>query len=538
MTADESGKVLIVDDDKKLSFILSSQFKAQGYEVAIADDGIEAIVLARSFRPHVIIMDYNLPRMNGVEVTRHLKQDPETMRIPVIMLTGRVCTEDVVAGLDTGAEEYVTKPFEVAELLARVRATMKTASSQRDLERVNNRLATAVEEKMRQLQLLYDYARALNEAISLDEIYDLIVTAVEELTSSRRVSLMLREPNSQYMRCVRAIGIDEAMVEQVCVDKMAGIAGRVLNSGKTFAAHTCGPSAERDPRKPYDGEWFVSTPLMASSSGTSKDVIGVLNVTDRADERPFSPDDIDGIRSIADAGTIAIRQLEQHENLCQSVQVLLRTVGQLAEYRDEETADHLDRVTYYSRILATELAKQPEYEQIITSQFLEDLCQAAPMHDIGKVGVPDEILLKPGKLTKEEFETMKTHTEIGRQALAIALPRAGSVPILQMCIDIAYCHHERYEGHGYPRGIAGKDIPLPARIIAIVDAYDAITSYRRYSKPRSHELATEIICSESGKQFDPDIVEAFIRCAEQFDAVRRAHCELGENAAFVETSVN
>ena len=118
---------------------------------------------------------------------------------------------------------------------------------------------------------------------------------------------------------------------------------------------------------------------------------------------------------------------------------------------------------------------------------------------------------------------MKVHTEIGRQTLEFALAEGGSVPMLRMCIDIAYCHHEKYNGSGYPRGISGDEIPLSARIIALVDAYDAITSRRRYSEPRSHEQAVEIVREEAGEHFDPDVAEAFLQCADRFDAVRREY---------------
>jgi putative two-component system response regulator len=142
------------------------------------------------------------------------------------------------------------------------------------------------------------------------------------------------------------------------------------------------------------------------------------------------------------------------------------------------------------------------------------------MHDIGKVGIPDDILTKPGKLTDEEFQIMKTHTDIGRRVLSQALDPAHPVPLLQMCVDIAYCHHERFDGTGYPRRIAGAEIPLSARIIALVDAYDAITSRRRYKEAKSHDAAMSIIQSEAGQHFDPAIVAAFLRCGDRFDAVR------------------
>ncbi|MHC4065238.1 MAG: HD-GYP domain-containing protein, partial [Planctomycetota bacterium] len=175
----------------------------------------------------------------------------------------------------------------------------------------------------------------------------------------------------------------------------------------------------------------------------------------------------------------------------------------------------------------------PKYAKSITPEFVEDIFLVAPLHDIGKVGIPDEILTKPGALTDEEFEIMKTHTDIGRQCLEFALASTGQAPMLRTCVDIAYCHHEKYDGSGYPRGIAGDDIPLSARIITLVDAYDAITSRRRYAEARSHEQAAKIVQAEAGRHFDPDVAAAFIRCADQFDAVRRAHGQVAEEHVLV-----
>jgi HD-GYP domain-containing protein (c-di-GMP phosphodiesterase class II) len=155
------------------------------------------------------------------------------------------------------------------------------------------------------------------------------------------------------------------------------------------------------------------------------------------------------------------------------------------------------------------------------------------MHDIGKVGIPDEILTKPGALTDEEFQIMKTHADIGRRVLSRALDPASPNPLLEMCIDIAHCHHERYDGTGYPRRLGGENIPLSARIIALVDAYDAITSQRRYKEAKSHEEAVEIIRGDSGTHFDPVVVEAFLRCQEQFGRVRQKHADAPQDAEAV-----
>jgi HD-GYP domain-containing protein (c-di-GMP phosphodiesterase class II) len=265
--------------------------------------------------------------------------------------------------------------------------------------------------------------------------------------------------------------------------------------------------------------------LISTSLEPNDRVIGVLNVTERADGAPFCEEEVEFIRSIADASAIALDNVLRRERLQQSVRVLLQTVGHLAEYRDEETTRHLERVSMMAGILAREAQREGPYAAGISDDYIDALVQAAPMHDIGKVGVPDEILAKPGKLTDEEFEIMKTHTEIGRRVLSRAVGPAYPVPQLQICIDIAYCHHERYDGKGYPRGISGEEIPLAGRIIALVDAYDAITSERRYSPAKPHEAAVQIIRSGSGGHFDPVLVDAFLRCHERFDQVRSQHAE-------------
>jgi putative two-component system response regulator len=243
-------------------------------------------------------------------------------------------------------------------------------------------------------------------------------------------------------------------------------------------------------------------------------------VTNKADNTPFSEEEIEGIRSVADAAAIALDNLQRRARLQQSVRVLLETLGHLAEFRDEETTLHLARVSQMARVLATELQRESEYSELVTDEFIENLVQAAPMHDLGKVGISDDILTKPGKLTDEEYQIMKTHTDIGRRVLSRAVDPKCPNPLLQMCIDIAFGHHERYDGKGYPRRVAGRQIPLAARIIAIVDAYDAITSERRYKKAHPHEKAVEIIRSEAGRHFDPVLVEAFLRKEPEIQALR------------------
>ncbi len=528
------AKVLIVDDDAKLRFILRAHLHAGGFEVCEAGNGREAVKQATAFEPSVIVMDVNLPIMDGVEATRRIKSDPATRHIPVIMLTAKDRTEDLVVGLEAGADEYVRKPFEVNELIARVRTMVRLSSARRELDQLNDELTHQVQSKTRQLELLYEYARSLNEAGNCEDIYALVVDTVSKITGSRRISLLLKEDDGEHLRCVKALGIDPEVAEKIRIRAEDGVAGQVFTSGKTVAAQAYGDNSRKPPLGRYHTDAFLSAPLVTTSLVTQEETLGVLNVTERDDGRPFGRDEADCIRSVADSAAIAIRNHQQTQRLKDSVGVLLLTVGRLAEYRDEETTDHLDRVANYARILTEELGRSTRFAKAITPEFVADIHMSAPLHDIGKVGIPDDILTKPGKLTAREYETMKTHTDIGRRTLEFALARTGPVPMLNMCIEIAYGHHEKYDGTGYPQGVAGDEIPLAARIISLVDAYDAITSHRRYSAARSHGQALDIIRSDAGRHFDPSLVEAFERCADRFDGIRSAHWPTGEQLVLAE----
>jgi len=520
------GKVLLIEDDAELRFILAAHLRACGFEVVDAPDGFKGIEAATTVQPDIIILDLGLPGMDGITVTRTLKANPRTSAIPIIILTARTATADVVRGLEAGAQEYLAKPFDVSELIARVRTLHRLANAIKDLDRLNSRLEAEVNAKTRRLQLLYEFMRDLNHAATHDRVLDLLVGCVQESTGARRVSVFLREGESDRLMCRRAVGIDPQLAEQLQIGSAEGIAGQVFRSGKTLSARTYGLPGESD--RHYRRDMFLSTPLTSTSSETSDGVIGVLNVTDKADDQPFGAEEVTCIRSIADAAAIALDSVVRRERLEQSVRVLIQTVGHLAEYRDEETTLHLERVSQFARILADALHREGPYRSIVTDDFIDSLVQAAPMHDIGKVGIPDDILTKPGRLTEEEFAIMKTHTEIGRRVLSQALDPAHPVPLLQMCIDIAHGHHERYDGTGYPRRLKGNQIPLSARMIALVDAYDAMTSRRRYKEAKSHERAVQAIRAESGKHFDPGLVEAFLRCADQFDRIRDRNSDVGE----------
>lgn len=200
-------------------------------------------------------------------------------------------------------------------------------------------------------------------------------------------------------------------------------------------------------------------------------------------------------------------------------QATIVALASLAETRDNETGAHIRRTQLYVKALAGHLKSLPPYRSRLDEAFIEHLINCAPLHDVGKVGVPDTILLKPGRLTPEEFEEMKKHTTYGMEALRTAERDLGDNSFLRLACDMAHTHHERWDGQGYPLGLRGEDIPLAGRIMAIADVYDALICQRVYKPPLSHEEATEIIRRGRGSQFDPGMVDAFLAVQGEFRVI-------------------
>ena len=205
--------------------------------------------------------------------------------------------------------------------------------------------------------------------------------------------------------------------------------------------------------------------------------------------------------------------------------VALFALAKLAESRDPETGFHLERMQNYSRVLAQHLSLMGRTRGEVTAEYVQLIYQTSPLHDIGKVGIPDSVLLKPGRLSDREFEIMKTHTSIGAETLNAALLKYPNAQFLRMARDIAAWHHERFDGTGYPDGLVGEATPLCARIVALADVYDALTFRRVYKQAFGHDVARSIILSESDTHFDAVIVQAFLDNESQFVAIRDRFAE-------------
>jgi putative two-component system response regulator len=252
--------------------------------------------------------------------------------------------------------------------------------------------------------------------------------------------------------------------------------------------------------------------ILLTSNNRTQDVVEGLNAgADDYITKPFQPEELQ----------VRLRAGERILSL-ESRDLTIFALAKLAESRDPDTGAHLERIREYCRLMAEELSRFDNPPPEVDGDFVQLIYLTSPLHDIGKVGIPDNILLKPGPLDDQEFEIMKQHTVIGGEtldALASSHPEAG---FLLMARDIAWTHHERYDGSGYPRGMTGHEIPLCGRIVAVADVYDALTSRRVYKDAYSHEAAVSIICDGRATHFDPDIVDAMLRREDDFLRLKEA----------------
>lgn len=324
----DKATILVVDDTPENIDVLTGILK-QDFKIKAALNGQVALKIANgSHKPDLILLDVMMPEIDGHEVCRQLKRNPDTAHIPIIFVTAKTEVVDEQTGFELGAVDYITKPVSPPIVKARVKAQLA----------------------------LYDQARHLEK---------LVKERTQELNNTR--------------------------VE------------------------------------------------------------------------------------------------------------IIRRLGRAAEFKDNETGMHVIRMSWFSRFLAQQIGKDEDWCEL--------LYNAAPMHDIGKIGIPDRVLLKPGKLDKDEWNIMKKHAEYGAEIIG-----EHPSPLLQLAKEVAITHHEKWDGSGYPNGLKGPDIPLASRIVAIADVFDALTSERPYKKAWSEEDAIGLLKSESGSHFDPDLITPFIEC--------------------------
>ena len=349
----QSENIMIVDDTPENLQILSAMLQRRGYAVSAFPRGKMAVAAAERKLPDLVLLDINMPEMNGYEVCELFKSKHNLRDVPIIFISALSDTDDKVRALKSGGVDYISKPFQMDEVYARVDTHLQLHNAQKVMRQFNEQLKA-------------------------------------------KVAQQVKEINSAQL-------------------------------------------------------------------------------------------------------------------------AMLFALAKLSHTRDDDTGLHLERVQHLCKLLASALAETPTYHYTITHEFISTIFHTSPLHDLGKVGIVDAILLKPGRLTDDEFEIMKTHTTIGAETLESVHKQYPKNEFIKMGIEIAKYHHEKWDGSGYPTGLAGESIPLSARIMALVDVYEALRARRPYKEPFPHEKSKAIIIEGSGKHFDPTIVEGFLNIEADFE---------------------
>lgn len=349
--------------------------------------------------------------------------------------------------------------------------------------------------------LLARFGRRIATETRIDSLLTVIAEEIRHILAADRCSVFLVDPDKNELWTKVALGVGEKILR---IPVGQGIAGFVAKTGSAVNIR----DAYRDTRFTQDLDrltgYQTKTVLAVPMKDRAGKALGVFEILNKS-KGSFNEEDEGLLRILATIASSAIENARLYENLRRSHLETIYRMAMVAEYRDQhDTASHLRRISKYTGLVAAQLG--------LPFDVIEDLRYASPLHDIGKVAIPDAILLKPGKLTPEEYEEMKKHPLYGAKMLESAESR-----LLKLARNIALAHHEHWDGTGYPQGLKGDDIPLEARIVSVVDVFDALTTRRVYKGAWTVEETFSYMREQSGRLFDPAVIEAFAQCRAQIE---------------------
>jgi response regulator RpfG family c-di-GMP phosphodiesterase len=481
---DERPRVLIVDDEKFIRDILADFLGMEGYLVRTAEDGAAALNELHHAHYDLVISDLKMPRMGGIELLESIGQAaPNAL---TVIMTGFGTVETAIDAMKRGAYDYILKPFKVEEVIHVV---------QRGLEK--QRLA-AENLRLREALSLYKVSEAIAASLSLEEVLATIGdTAVHEIQADL-VSTWFEDGEGGYFErqhierakppagsaTAPALGVLDpaAFVELFATEQ-----GLLEQGAKALRFFRTKPDA------PLMS--LVAVPLRMKTR-----LFGFICVASFTKNKRFADGQRKLLSIVGSRAAAAIENALLYDDLRATFKQTIQGLAKAIDKMDRYTAGHSDRVARYAMYLATRLRLPPDVVEIVR--------QSALMHDIGKIGCVMN-LNKPGKLTQDEYEIFKKHPGFGKDIL-------DPIKFLHPLIPGVHLHHERWDGRGYPLGLRGNEVPLIARIIAVADTYDAMTSDRAYRRALPHEVAVTEIERCSGSQFDPEVSDAFCAGLDEY----------------------
>jgi len=453
--------ILIIDDNpKNIQLAANVLKKTDLFNIYFATSGEDGIKQLEKKEYALILLDINMPFLDGYQTATIIKENPLTEKIPIIFLSANADQHNINKGFEYGAQDYITKPFQQHELIHRVKTHV-------ELFLARQMLQTEVDESHVLLEQYKD-AIDMSSLVSKTDINGIITYVNEPFCKASKYSKeellgkshrIIRHPNES---------------KQTFREMWSHITNKKIWKGTIE-------------NKAKDGSSYFVDATIIPILNHHNEIIEYISVR-----------------------TDITKEIKAKDEIISAQKEILYKLGEMGELRSQETGDHVNRVALYSELLAIEYGLSPiEVEQIK---------MASPMHDIGKVGISDSILLKPAKLTDDEYEEMKKHTTLGYEIF-----RNSKHRMLQIAATISREHHEKWDGTGYPQGLKGEDISICGRITAIADVFDALSNERVYKKAWSIEDALDYLKEQSGLAFDPRLVEIFLENREKIIAIKQTY---------------
>lgn len=484
-------KVLVVDDEPSIREVLTDFLMLEGYDVIALSDGQQAIARLERERFDAALIDLKMPGINGLEVLAKAKSlNPSPI---VVMMTGYGTVESAIEAMKAGAYDYILKPFKVQEVIR----LLQHAVAQQRLEHENIQLKQALS--------LYEYSERMSRATSLEPIFDLLIEVARQELTPDVVSVWVKTPplasgalegaESSAFRCVRRWNRGDLDFEplQLAQRVRLELLAQLEQRGEPLVLS--GAQALEVVGRPQTVA-VGSLSLLAIPLKNKGELEGFLTAFVFDDARVFVEGGRKMLAVLCGRASAALESAALYGELEQTFKQTIQAFANLLEDKDPYTKGHSDRVSRYARLIAAGMG--------LPREDVERIADSALLHDIGKMGLRYEDLNKVEPLTEAEYEMFKSHTTRGKWMLE-------PISFLHHLIPGVYHHHERWDGRGYPLGLAGEEIPLDARILAIADTYDAMTSHRAYRRALPHDVAIREIKAFAGAQFDPALVEVFVR---------------------------
>ena len=473
-----TNKVLIVDDNKVINEITEKILNELDIECDIAESGIEAVKIVEEKGPNyysLILMDIHMPEYNGYDISRIMKEELD-LKTPIIALTATNITETVIEENKKYISSYIQKPVKPEELKNIVKNVMRNSNrTAKTLQKRETILLIA--DKIKNWEIIENLNHTFNVICTLNEKDIKIITATKKIVAiiidkqEEMFQTELINNSNKAMQLFLEYNISNEKQENITITNMEGYIKKI------------------------------------------EDISAISYVLQEMIEKKNIESSIENT-------------IEGYNNEISEVyKFLYDSLVNLTSVRSKETGAHLMRTQEYIKVMLREYEKAFPTGEFENPKTIENMGVAATLHDIGKVGIPDEILNKPGKLTDEEYNKIKEHTIIGNQILQNTSSDNISNDVLEYAKEITLHHHEKYDGSGYPDNLQGENIKLISRIMAIIDVYDALVNNRVYKKAMSYEEANDYIISQSGKAFDPKIVNIFMNVKDKLKSINEKYKE-------------